>query len=389
MALAAFVAPNAFAEPHCVILFIGDGMGPQQIRAASEYGYGENGRLVFQQFPLQVTVTTLAYGGLVTDSAASSTAMATGTKVGIGVVGLEIPGSSAELPTLLDAAVAQGRPTGLVTTAVMVDATPAAFGAHTDNRYNYAEIAQDYLTGSRPNVLFGGGTSLLDRATVEAAGYVMVDNRPSLLALAPNAGDHIAGLFGSGDFSFVYDGRGVLPSLPEMVSKALDILDGDPDGFFLMVEAARIDDACHGSNILRAVGELLELDDAVKTAMEWAKGRTDTAIIVTADHETGGLELAYSSGQGEIPAASWSTVRHTDTPVPLYAWTNDSSLTSFKSEVLFTAQIDNTEIFALAQDFGYVPLPATSLARLLMCVISLAAAGALLNAYGSRKRADA
>jgi alkaline phosphatase len=139
---------------------------------------------------------------------------------------------------------------------------------------------------------------------------------------------------------YAYDGLGTLPDLKTMTMKALELLSKDEDGFFLMVESGRIDHASHGNDLRRAVEEVLELDAAVQAALEWAAGRGDTTILVTADHETGGLGLDLAVTPGVLPADDsgiWSTGGHTGVPVPLFVWGVGASR--------FAAlQLDNTEI---------------------------------------------
>jgi alkaline phosphatase len=299
-----------------VILCIGDGMGPEQVKAAHCYA-GTN--LVFETFPYQSRLTTASADGEVTDSAAAATALSTGCKVYNGVLALAYPGDGSELETLLEHFSKLDKSTGLVTTSYLTDATPAGFGAHEPSRGNHVEIANDYFVQTRPNVLLGGGGYGMDPLAAEAAGYRVVTNAASLLELRGRPGDQpVAGLFGEGPLPYVYDGLGDLPSLPQMVDVALGRLVCDPDGFFLMVEGGRIDHACHGNDLERCVAEALAFDEAVRVVVAWAAGRSDTLVVVTADHETGGLTVLADNGRGFLPDVSWGTGYHTATPVPVY-----------------------------------------------------------------------
>ncbi len=282
------------------------------------YGYGPGGTLAFEAFRCRGAVTTANADGGTTDSAAAATAMATGVKVHNMVVSVASPGDGSPLRTALELAQAGGRSTGLVTTADISDATPAAFAAHRPSRTDHAGIDDDYLARSRPNVLFGGGR-FLAAAEAEHAGYVVVRDRAEMTSLDTKSNDRVAGLFGTDNLPYEADGTGDLPGLSEMTAVALRILDDNPAGFFLMVEGARIDHASHANDIGRAIGETLALSNAVTVAVEWARTRGDTVIVVTADHETGGLRLLGPSAAGVLPDVSWAGTRHTAATVPFYA----------------------------------------------------------------------
>ncbi len=278
-----------------VIFCIGDGMGTGQVAAARCYA-GTN--LVFERFPHQSRISTLAAGGYVTDSAAAATAIATGQKVNCDVISLAVPGDATELETLLEYFKGLGKHTGLVTTAYLTDATPAAFGAHAYSRSFHSLIASNCLQHTRPEVLLGGGSDGLDAAAAEAAGYAVVTDAASLETVDAARTLRVCGLFGSGLLPYEYDGLGGLPSLSDMTVKALEILARHPEGFFLMVEGGLIDMACHSSDLPRCIGETLAFNAAVQKIVEWAGDRDDTLILVTADHETGGLAVTADNGQG-------------------------------------------------------------------------------------------
>lgn len=325
------------------ILFIGDGMGPEQVRAAGMFLSGEPGTLFFERFPHRAEVTTASAEGKVTDSAAAATALATGRKVTNGVLSLATPGDGSRLPTILERSAAEGRRVGLVTTTHATHATPAAFGAHQPSRENYDEIAWDYLTDSKPDVLFGGGGYGLSKAAAVFAGYPVVTARNELLAVDPGSTDRLWGLFGHAHLPYEHEGLGSAPHLSEMTRTALAVLERDPDGFFLMVEGGRIDHACHSNDLARAVKETIEFANAVRAAYEWAKERDDTLILVTADHETGGLSVKKNLGAGKLPEVAWATKDHTGANVFLYAWGTGSERIS--------GTIDNTQVYEIMVEF--------------------------------------
>lgn len=363
--LAVAAAQQARAQrPTNVIFFIGDGMGFEQVKAAGMYANGAAGTLSFEAFANQAQVATFSAssGGAnpgATDSAAAGTALATGYKVNNSVISRAIPANAdhtfgSDMQTLLEFSADMGKSTALVTTTYMTHATPAAFGAHQNDRYQYSGIAGNYLNDSRPDILMGGiksDSTGVTAAKASAAGYAVVTDRAGLLAVADDGATvpRLSGQFGSDHMPYEHDGDySVLPHLSEMTAKALNLLDNDPDGFFLMVEGGRIDHAGHDSNLARNVRESIELSNAVQEAVDWAAGRTDTLILVTADHETGGLTVTEADPQmGVLPAASWSTTGHTDADVPAYAWGVNADMVS--------GVMDNTDMW----DVVTVPEPAT------------------------------
>jgi alkaline phosphatase len=339
----AHIAPPDRAGGHArnVILFIGDGMGPEQVRAAGMYAAGEAGSLAFEAFPFRGTVSTANAEGGVTDSAAAATAMATGVKVQNGVLSVALPGNGNPLPTILERLKAEGKGTGLVTTTALPHATPAAFAAHEPSRENYAAIAASYLGPVRPEVLFGGG-DFIDAADARRAGYLVVTDRAGLFAVGAGDATRVCGLFGDDHLPFEYDGQGPFPRLSEMTQVALRLLETSPAGFFLMVEGGRIDHACHANDIARTVHETIGLSDAVARAVEWAKDRTDTLILVTADHETGGLQVIAGNGAGALPSVSWGTADHTAADVPCYGLGPGAER--------IPGRLENTDIFRILRD---------------------------------------
>ena len=303
-----------------VIFCIGDGMGFEAVKAAGYYAYGETGTLSFEAFPHRAEMATYAADSPMTDSAAAATAMATGYKVNNGVISMEFPGSGTPLKTLLEIFKAQDKWTGLVSTTYITHATPAAFAAHNPERNNLADIAHDYLHLTRPNVLLGGGGNGLTEKDAEAAGYTVVTDREGLLNLDTDTENCVSGQFGDTNIPYIFDGSDDLPQLSEMVSVALDILCNAQGGFFLLVEGGRIDHAGHSNDIERNILETIEFSKTVQIIFDGVAGRDDTLILVTADHETGGLKVHKNNGKGQVPDISWSTGGHTVSNVPLYGW---------------------------------------------------------------------
>lgn len=342
-------APTGTAKN--IILFIGDGMGFEQVKAAGMYEGGAAGTLSFEAFPYRGSTKPLNAEGGVTDSAASATAMATGNKVSNGVISMSIPGNGNPSVTVLELLKAEGKSTGLVTTTFVTHATAAAFGAHEPDRNNYVNIAGDYLRDARPNVLFGGA-KYVTKPAAAAAGYTVVADRAGLQALDTETESMVSGQFGGDHMPYELDGLGGLPHLSEMTLAALHILDNDPDGFFLMVEGGRIDHACHANDIERTIRETIEFSRAVAKAVEWGRNRSDVLIIVTADHETGGLQVLANNGMGIVPTVTWGTTGHTASEIPVYGWGAGAASISGSMEI--------TDIFRILMQSSALPSVAFS-----------------------------
>jgi alkaline phosphatase len=326
MLIAVVCTPAVWAEPKNMILLIGDGMGFEHVKAGGMYAYGSAGALSFEAFPYQGQVTTYSANSSITDSAAAGTAIATGQKVNNDVISVKKPGNGSELYTLLEHFRDSNKSTGLVTVTPMTHATPAAFGAHELSRDNISQIAQDYLNQTRPNVLLGAGGNGLTTSAASSAGYTVVTSRSALMGLNTESVSRVSGQFGA-NFPYEYNGySATYPHLSEMTTIALSILDNDPDGFFLMVEGGLIDWGAHVNVTGYTVFEVVEFNNSVEAVLAWAQGRTDTLIVVTADHETGGLTVLQNNGQGSLPTVSWSTTGHTADNVPVYAIGENSQL---------------------------------------------------------------
>ena len=360
----------AATPPKNVILFVGDGMGAEQVKAAGYYFNGTAGAFSFEQFPSFAWMTHNNSAGGVTDSAASATALATGYKVDNSVISVArasgsdprsaTPSDDRELLTLLETFKAAGKSTGLVTTSYATDATPAAFGAHNVSRSNSADIANDYFTQTRPNVIFGGGASGFSAAAATTAGYTAVTTRAQLQALDTASTAFAAGVFGPGTFGYAYDesiGTSTFynsnPYLHEMTQSALDLLDNDADGFFLLVENELTDSAGHlaltgASKVERNIFEVRELARAVQKAVDFAAANPDTLILVTGDHETGAYTANANNGAGVWPSVTSGTTNHTASWLPLYAMgPNAGHVRGF---------LDNTDVPSIAT--ATVPEPA-------------------------------
>jgi alkaline phosphatase len=324
-----------------VILLIGDGMSVATISGARIHATGSAGVLHMDRMPVAGFVRTSAANALVTDSAASSTAMATGMKTDNGVISMTPDGR--RLTTVLELSRDRKMATGLVATSSLTHATPAGFAAHVKHRSEEPLIAE-HLLESRVNVLLGGGRAFFTPATeagskridsldlisqAQRRGYAFVDKRADLLDADSS---FLLGLFSL---------EGMLgvdpePSLPEMTEQALRILSRNRDGFLLVVEGSQIDWANHNKDWERACQETLWFDLAVKKALDFAVQDKKTLVIVTADHETGGMAILGGNLDGTGLRVSWGTGSHAGATVPLYAYGPGAlKLSGFR---------DNTEI---------------------------------------------
>lgn len=306
-------ASRAAETSRNLIILIGDGMGPAQVTAARLYLMHRRGVRDLALDSIYVgQATTYAdrgedsgsvVSGVVTDSASAGTAFATGHKTYNAAISVSNEDVAKPLGSVVEAAERAGKATGLVTTARITHATPAVFAAHVRHRDNENAIAAQYLE-SGVDVLLGGGRDFFiskqdggkrpDRTLLpdfQAAGYRLVTDKAGLEAL-PADTDKVLGLFSSSHIPYVSDRPASVPDLATMTRRALSFLSRDPDGFVLMVEGGRIDHAGHANDFPTMLRETLEFDEAVRVALDFAKKDGRTSVVVTADHETGGLSLS-------------------------------------------------------------------------------------------------
>ena len=274
----------------------------------------------------------------VTDSAAAATAMATGIKVNNQVVSIALPGDGKDLKTFTEFFKEYGKRTGILTNSYLNDATPACFGGHARKRGDFEELSRNMVRNVHPNLLFGGRCKGMSCDFLKEAGYDVASDLKSMEALTQDS-KYWAGLFGDSIIPFEKGGDfSRLPHLSQMVKKALLLLDNEK-GFFIMIEGGLIDKSGHGNDIEKNIGETVEFGNAVKTVLDWAKGRNDTLVIVTADHETGGLTVIKNNSKGNCPEVTWKDKGHSGGNVPLYVWGENSDA--------FGKTMDNTDFFKI------------------------------------------
>ncbi len=301
-------------EPRAVILFIGDGMGFEHVAGGSLYAFGARGSSAMERLPVHGRVRTASLTG-VTDSAAAATALATGAKTFNNRVGIDGDGLAVE--HLAERARALGLATGVVTNDTLTGATPAAFLAHVEDRTDSAGILAG-VVANLPDVTLGGGAVAFD-PFLTTLGAQIVRTAAELAAAVPD-GRPLFGVFASATFPYVIEGYTIEPTLANMTATALDFLDDAPDGFFLMVEGARIDHASHQMATDTVHPETAAFDEAVSAAIAWSASTSlETTIVVTADHECGGLTVSGSGTAGIAPDSTWRWTAHTNDDVPVYA----------------------------------------------------------------------
>ena len=315
--------PNDTPKAKNVILFIGDGMSVSTITAARIYEgqsqgkTGEEHSLSFEAFPNVAMVKTYNLDAQVPDSAGTASAMNTGLVTGIGAINIQ-PGNEAAgcrdetrsgPDRIMDLAEAAGLSTGIVSSARITHATPAAVYAYAESRgfERYKDMPKGALSiGCRDiaeqlvisdiDIALGGGrrafekysrgsaVSLVDMWTQRGDDYVYADDRKSLKALNLSSGQQVLGLFSNSHLPYHVDRKASKdPSLTELTTAAITNLEARDTGYFLMVEAGRIDHAHHQTNAYRALTDTVELASAVQTAYE-ATNPNETLILVTADH---------------------------------------------------------------------------------------------------------
>ncbi|SFT07091.1 alkaline phosphatase [Paenibacillus sp. BC26] len=384
-------AEAASSQTKNVILFVGDGMGTAARNAIRLATVGEKGSLAMDAMPFVGLIHTSSTVP-VTDSAASATAYASGVKTYNGAIGMDADKKSVK--TIMEYAKDAGKSTGVVTTSQVTDATGAAFGAHVEDRSKQSDIALQYLTKSKIDVLLGGGEdfwypagepgkfkdepaedpsekskgtqgNLINKA--KQLGYSYVSNKTDMQKAK---GGKLLGLFANEEmFQQRAEGEGDIynpvVSLPDMTKKAIDTLSANKKGFFLMVEEEGTDEFAHQNNAKMTIKAGQQLDRSVQVAKDFAKKNPDTLVLVLADHETGGLSIeevdandetgdGISKEDGPFAIANskfnfvvdWTTSGHTAVDVPVTA--------TGKNAQLFAGSFENTEIFTkLMQALGF------------------------------------
>jgi len=342
-----------------IILFIGDGMSVSQISAFRLYQGGPNSRVAVDSFPYSGKVLTHSANAIVTDSASSGTAFSTGVKTNNRALGIDVNGQPIEnITETLDKS---GYVSSVISTSEVTHATPAAFVVHTSSRYLSDEISIQMADSKIKNILGGGrkffipeenggnredGIQLLEKVK---ANSILITDKSELGNPARYGDNQVFGLFADEHLrdENTPENHSTEPSIKKMlefsVNRSKKFVENGCKGFFVMAEASQVDWAGHGNDFEYLMREMTDLEDGIKWALNFAKKNKDTLVVVTADHETGGLliepndprkyenlDIKFSFNTG-IGRGS-----HTGVPVPIYAYGPGAEN--------FTGTLDNTDV---------------------------------------------
>ncbi len=319
-------------KPKNIILMIGDGMGTAQVFAGIT---ANGGHLFLDNFKHVGFSKTQSASDYVTDSAAGGTALAAGYKTYNGAIGVDT--DTVAHPSVLEKAETKGLATGLVSTSAITHATPASFIAHQPSRSMYEEIAADFMNTDIDVFIGGGYKHFTERKDgrnlvneLESKGYTVLQDMNKIEKVKKGK---LAGLT-------AYEHNGRAPErngmLPKATDKAISLLKNNKDGFFLMVEGSQIDWGGHQNNTIYIVEEVLDFDQSIGKALEFAAKDKETLIIVTADHETGGLGINKGNINKQNVKGGYTTGSHTAVMVPVFAFGPGAEN--------FTGIMENTDI---------------------------------------------
>lgn len=324
---------NAPQGPKNVIVMIGDGMGPAQVYSLI---LTSNEKTAFERFPYSGFSITKSASNEITDSAAGGTAIAIGKKTNNGVVGMDP--DSIPVKSMLEIFAEQGKKTGVVVTCSVTHATPADFIAHNITRKDNEGIALEISEKQGLDVLFGGGKKYFTErkdgqdliGKMWENGWNIYDSLPQIednnartMVLACRK--HMVKAPERGDF------------LPKATAKAIEMLDNE-NGFFLMVEGSQIDFACHDNDSTTMVEEMIDFNNTLNVVLDYAEKDGNTLVVVTADHETGGLTIIDPEGKYTRTDFLFSTGSHSAVFVPVFAFGPGAEN--------FSGVMDNTEIIS-------------------------------------------
>lgn len=311
---------------------IGDGMGTAQIAAAMT---ANNGKLFLSNCKYAGFCTTHSSEDYVTDSAAGATALACGIKTYNAAIGVD--DNKNPIKTILEKAIDKKMGTGLVSTSAITHATPAAFIAHQPHRNMYEEIAADFLKADI-DVFIGGGYDHFTKrkdgrnlaTELEQKGYTVLQD---LHKIKNFKSGKLAGLTAPEHNGRVSERKDMLQIATQT---AVNVLSAKKNGFFLMVEGSQIDWGGHANDLTYIIEETLDFDKAIGMVLEFAAKDKNTLVVITADHETGGLTLVKGDINKGTLKAEFSTGKHTGVMVPIFAFGPGAEE--------FTGFLDNTNI---------------------------------------------
>jgi len=326
----------AAKRPINVIIVIGDGMGLTQITTGM---YNNKNKFELERCPVIGLIKTHAFDDLITDSAAGATAFATGKKTYLGAIGVNK--DTMPVKNIFDLAKRKDMLTGIVVTSELTHATPAAFYAHEAYRLKYESIAEDFLD-SDIDIAIGGGLkyfrnrrrseSLIPQ--LQSKGYLVRNWQTSFRNLQVPPEQKLLYFTALDQPTRKEKGRDYLP---EATKYAIDFLDErSKGGFMMMVEGSQIDWGGHANDESYVISEMLDFNETLKEILDFAEEDRHTLVIVTADHETGGLSIKRGSELGDLNL-HFGSGGHTGAMIPVFAYGPGSDL--------FAGIYDNTEIF--------------------------------------------
>ncbi len=320
-------APSTESSPRNLIYMIGDGMGLSHVAMLLIEEPGRES--AFEQMENVALITTHSANNRVTDSAAAGTALASGHKTDNSKLGVN--SEEQPLASIISRAIEKGMHGGVVVTCEVQHATPGAFYAHTSHRGDYETISKQ-LAESSLDIVLGGGRSAMEqpdstgktpKERLQERGYRIVEQFEGLDSLDSG---RLIGLFAEGHLPSILNGR--QDYLPKATEKALQILTHnvatEGQGFVLMVEGSQIDFESHANSAEGILAEIRDFAQAISVAMRYVDQHPETLLVVTADHETGGLtipscESDFTQSEGGIEYR-FSTGSHTGIPVPVYLY---------------------------------------------------------------------
>lgn len=339
-------APNLMEEPAAVmadtpkniVLMIGDGFGLAQLSAAM---YSNNNRLSLEEFPVIGFHKSYSANNLITDSAAGATAFSCGVKTFNNAIGVNV--DTVRCQTILEEAESRQLATGLVATASIVHATPASFVAHEAYRESYEAIALDFMD-TEVDLLIGGGKKFFDRRNMDDRDLI-AEMRKKGYWVYDYSQDDISQVRARSDANLVYftadnhplsvsNGRNYLSYASALAVSFLK--QKNENGFFLMIEGSQIDWMGHGNEGKMLITEILDFDRAIAAVLDFAKKDGNTLVIVTGDHESGGMAVNDDSKMNSIKPI-FTTNGHTGTLIPVYAFGPRAEL--------FSGIYENTAIY--------------------------------------------
>jgi alkaline phosphatase len=331
--LTPLVQKETTKPPKKIILLIGDGMGINHTTIGRFHFGGADFNMGVDRMPIQGMVTNHSFNSLYIDSAASATAWATGTRTINRFIGVD-PNKKSVL-NITEFLASHAYISGLVATSSLTHATPAAHYAHVDSRYKEEEIAAQLMT-SDIKIALGGGQEFFNLEENQNATFILNLDK---LEETISGSKKVIGLFAQDGIE-----RSIGPSQLTMSKSALSFLEKNSEcgKYFLMSEGSQIDWASHDNDLPAMLVELADFNDTVNYMLDFASTRDDVLVIVSSDHETGGLTLLGQ--EKDYVISKWNTDSHSLNQVAIYAYGSGASQ--------FAGKVDQTQIFTKIADLA-------------------------------------